>query len=103
MAKPPAIYFAVIRERTEIWDWGRGMRQQDQWDAHAAFMDDLVDRGIIILGGPLEDGKNVLHIFDLPGKEDIEALLAEDPWTANGLLRTTKIELWEVLLDPRRR
>ena len=103
MSQPPAIYFAVTRERTENWDWERGMREQDQWDEHAAFMDDLVDRGIIILGGPLEDGKNVLHIIDIAGKEDIEALLADDPWTAHGLLRTTRIERWEVLLDPRRR
>jgi uncharacterized protein len=103
MAQPPAIYFAVTRERTAKWDWRRPMREQDEWDEHASFMDDLVDRGIILLGGPLEDGKNVLHIFNVAGKDETLTLLAEDPWTTNGLLSTTRVERWEVLLDPRRR
>ena len=102
MSQPPAIYFAVTRERTENWDWGRALREQDQWDEHAALMDSFVDRGIIVLGGPLEDGKNVLLIFNVAGKEEIDTLLAEDPWTSARLLRTTKVERWEVLLDPRR-
>ena len=42
MAQLPAIYFAVTRERTDKWDWGRPMREQDKWDEHASFMDDLV-------------------------------------------------------------
>jgi hypothetical protein len=103
MSQPPAVYFVVTRERTENWDWGRSMREQDLWDEHATFMDDLVDRGIIVLGGPLEEGKYVLHICNVAAKENIEPLLADDPWTANGLLRTIKVERWEVLLDPRRR
>jgi hypothetical protein len=32
------------------------MREQDDWDAHAGFMDGLVDDGFVLLGGPVGDG-----------------------------------------------
>jgi hypothetical protein len=31
----------------------RDIREQDGWDQHAAFMDQLVDDGVIIVGGPV--------------------------------------------------
>ena len=49
-------YFAVFRERGSAWDASRPMRQQPRWDEHAAFMDALVDSGVIVLGGPLGEG-----------------------------------------------
>ena len=47
--------FVLRLERGGPWDWSIDMREQDGWDEHAAFMDDLVEKGSIILGGPLED------------------------------------------------
>ena len=47
-------YFVLRLERGGPWDWSRDMREQEGWNAHARFMDDLVDKGSIILGGPLE-------------------------------------------------
>lgn len=92
------IYFAVTREHTENWDRNRSLREQEQWDEHAAFMDALVGDGFIILGGPLEDGEHVLLIFKAESKQAIEARLAHDPWTTINLLRTTSIERWQILL-----
>ena len=45
-------YFAVTVEHGPNWDSSRGMREQDEWDAHARCMDALVDEGFIVLGGP---------------------------------------------------
>lgn len=39
MAQPSTTYYAVLRERGENWDARRPMRQQEQWEEHAAFMD----------------------------------------------------------------
>src|ERR1700693_1240426 len=96
--------FAVIRERGPAWNWSMPMRRQAQWDAHAAFMDDLANRGIIVAGGPLggeDDAPRVPHVGRLQQSTDesaIEAMLAEDPWTPMGLLTTVSIEPWTVLL-----
>jgi uncharacterized protein YciI len=78
------------------------MREQKLWDEHARFMDDLVEDGFIVLGGPLEGDREVLHVIDAPSKEAIESRLAEDPWTENGMLETVSVEEWTILLDGRR-
>jgi uncharacterized protein YciI len=77
------------------------MREQEGWDAHARFMDDLVASGSILLGGPLENGKETLHIFSAESEEAIRSKLAEDPWATNGMLRPVSIERWTILLDGR--
>jgi uncharacterized protein YciI len=98
MSKPPLIYYAVTREQGENWNASLTRREQEQWDEHAAFMDALVDEGFVVLGGPLGDGTNVLLIINTESEQTIEARLADDPWTPMGLLRTVKIERWEILL-----
>jgi uncharacterized protein YciI len=92
-------YYAVTREPGASWDASRAMREQAGWDAHAAFMDALVDDGFVVLGGPLGDGeRRFLLVFDAESVEEIEARLADDPWTPTGLLRVTSVEPWEILL-----
>jgi uncharacterized protein YciI len=77
------------------------MREQDGWDEHARFMDALVDEGFVFLGGPLEGDRDVLHIVDAPSEAAVDARLADDNWTANGMLRTVSVERWTVVLDGR--
>jgi uncharacterized protein YciI len=79
------------------------MRQQEQWDEHAAFMDALAYEGFIILGGPLGAGEQkFLHIIAAESEQVIEARLADDPWTPLRLLRTVSIVRWEILLSARK-
>lgn len=97
-------YFIMIRERGAAWDWSVRMREQAEWTAHAAFMNDLADEGFIVAGGPLggeDDAARVLHLVNAPAevKEGaMEAIMADDPWTSMGLLRSVSIEPWSVLL-----
>ena len=64
MPQRSATYYAVIRERGENWDARLPMRQQEQWEEHAAFMDALAEDGFVILDGPLGDGEEkFLHII----------------------------------------
>lgn len=77
------------------------MRRQREWEAHAGFMDALAAEGTIVAGGPLgseDDAPRVLQIMQAENAGAIEAVLAQDPWTAMGLLRTISIEPWRVLL-----
>jgi hypothetical protein len=45
------------------------MREQEGWDEHARFMDELVASGFILLGGPLENGRETLHIVSSTSAE----------------------------------
>jgi uncharacterized protein YciI len=94
-------YFIVINERGPGWDWSVPMRQQREWDAHAAFMDGLVEEGFILAGGPLgsEDAAaRALHVVEAPDRLAIEQRMEADPWLSIGLLRRASIEPWTVLL-----
>jgi hypothetical protein len=64
-------------------------------------MDALVDEGFIVLGGPLDGGREVLHAISAPSEQAVRERLAEDNWAANGMLTVASIEPWTVLLDGR--
>lgn len=94
--------FAVRLVRGPGWDPSRPIRHQDGWDEHAAFMDGLVDDGFIILGGPVGDGEQTLHVVEAADEDGIRTRLARDPWASAGLLRIGVIEPWALWLDSRR-
>jgi uncharacterized protein YciI len=83
------------------WDRSRPRREQDGWDEHAAFMDELVDDGFVIMGGPIGDGEQVLLAVEAADEREIEARLADDPWMPPGVLRIGSIEPWSIWLDGR--
>ena len=91
--------WVVRRRRGGPWDWTRELRRQDGWDEHASIMDRFVEEGFILLGGPLEDEREVLHVVRAESKEAIHERLAEDSWTRNGMLETVSVEGWTILLD----
>jgi uncharacterized protein YciI len=94
-------YFVLRLERGGPWDWSRDMREQDGWDDHARFMDDLVDKGSIILGGPLEGDRETMHVIEAESEQAARDLFATDPWWINGMLRPVRIERWTIVLDGR--
>jgi len=95
------VFFAVRLERGGPWDWSRDLRTQEGWDEHARFMDSLVEEGFIVLGGPLDDGPDVLHAVSAPSADVVRERLAEDNWAQNGMLTVKSIEEWTILLDGR--
>lgn len=93
--------FAVRLVHGPGWDDSRPIRSQDAWDEHAAFMDALVDEGFIILGGPLGNSGQSLHVIEAADQHEVRARLAEDPWASAGLLQIGTIEPWALWLDGR--
>jgi hypothetical protein len=63
------------------------MREQEQWDEHAAFMNRHAEDGFVVPGGPLGAEAKFLLIVAAESEQAIVARLAEDPWTPKGLLR----------------
>jgi uncharacterized protein len=95
------MFFAVRLRRGGPWDWSRDLRDQDGWDEHAQFMDALVDDGFILLGGPLGNGRDVLHAVSAESEQAVRERLARDNWAQNGMLTVTSIEPWTILLAGR--
>jgi uncharacterized protein YciI len=94
-------YMAVRRVRGPAWDPALPMRSQALWAEHAAFMNALAAEKLILLGGPLGTGEEVLLVFDADSEATVRARLADDPWTTTGLLEIRRVEPWSILLDGR--
>jgi uncharacterized protein len=93
--------FAVRLVHGPGWDSSRQIRDQEGWDEHASFMDGLVADGFVILGGPVGDGEQTLHVVQAADESDVRARLARDPWAVAGLLRVGALEPWALWLDGR--
>jgi uncharacterized protein YciI len=96
--------FAVTTVHGPNWDASKrgigGIRQQAAFDEHAAFMDRLVEDGVVILGGPLDDGEQALLIFAADDEAEVRTRMAADPWKPMGLLDIGNIRRLTVWLDP---
>jgi uncharacterized protein YciI len=97
-----AMFLVTVRRSGARWDRALALEQQSGWDAHAAFMDRLVDAGVIVLGGPLGDAERVAHVVEAESEEAIRATLARDPWSGSHLVIDT-IDPWTIRLDARAR
>jgi len=98
---PAMAHFAVRLVHGPGWDSTRPIREQDGWDEHAAFMDGLVDDGFVILGGPVGNGEQTLHVVEAVNEQDVKTRFARDPWASARLLQIGVIEPWALWLDSR--
>jgi uncharacterized protein YciI len=97
-----ATFLVMVRRAGPQWDRARPMEEQSDWDAHAQFMDGLVDAGFIVLGGPLADEERVAHVVEAESEQAVRATLARDPWSETHLL-IDSVEPWTLRLDSRQR
>ena len=96
------MFFVVERRSGPEWEPSRPLEQQTGWDAHAEFMDGLVDSGFVVLGGPLADEDRVILIVEAASEEEVRATLARDPWSGTHLV-VASVEPWTIRLDGRGR
>lgn len=98
--------FAVTTAKAANWDHTRGIREQPFFDEHAAFADDLVERGIIILGGPVgsdDPGDIALLAVEAADEDTLRSVFDADPWTVHGMFRVKQVRPWLLWLDGRSR
>jgi uncharacterized protein YciI len=95
-----ALWFVVERRSGPEWDASLPLEGQSGWDAHAAFMDGLVDTGFVVLGGPLEDEHRVILVIEAESEADVRATLARDPWSESHLV-VASVDRWTIRLDGR--
>ncbi len=76
------------------------MEEQSAWPEHAAYMDELVGSGFIVLGGPLADEHRVVHVVESESEDELRATYARDPWS-DSHLRIDTVDPWAIRLDGR--
>ena len=95
-----AMFHVLLRRDGPQWDASLPLEEQSDWKAHAAFMDALVERGFIVLGGPLADEHRVVHAVEAESEEEVRETLARDPWSGTHLV-VDAIDPWTIRLDGR--
>jgi len=97
-----ATFFVMLHRSGPQWDPSLPLEGQAGWAEHAAYMDELVDRGVIILAGPLADEHHVLYIAEGDSEDAIRATLAADPWSGTHL-HVASVDRLTIRLDGRTR
>ncbi|MBF6132510.1 hypothetical protein IU501_05795 [Nocardia otitidiscaviarum] len=62
--------------------------------AHRAFLNGLVDQGIVLTSGPYPDGSGALLLFRVSEAEEMPKLLAQDPFAQLGLIEEVRFVEW---------
>jgi hypothetical protein len=94
------MFLVVLHRSGPEWDPTKPLEEQSGWPEHAAFMDRLVDEGLVVLGGPLSDEYRVVHAVEAESEDVIRSRLARDPWSETHL-RIDTIDPWTIRLDGR--
>jgi uncharacterized protein YciI len=80
--------------------WGDGPPEaQFGWDEHAAWIDALVDRETIAMGGPFSDNSGAMLVLEGVGVEEAELLFATDPFVKNGVFVVVDVREWTNYVD----
>jgi uncharacterized protein YciI len=93
--------FVAISSAGPNRDPSNGTREQPFWDEHAAFIDQLVADGFILMGGPLVDEGGALLILNAENENEVREKLKKDPWFQKGILKLESVKRWQIFIDQR--
>jgi uncharacterized protein len=63
---------------------------------HREYMDVLVSEGRLVAGGPFEDGKGALFVYEVGSPEEVRGIVAVDPYTREGVFADSQLRQWTV-------
>jgi uncharacterized protein YciI len=95
------MYHVLLSRSGPKYDHSRPLEEQSGWVEHAAYMEEQVAAGRIVLGGPLGDEHRVVHAVEAESEEAVWELWARDPWSGSHLV-VEAIDPWTIRLDTRR-
>jgi len=93
--------FVVLSTAGANRDLAKGAREQAIWDEHEVFIDNLVDDGFIVMGGPLVDEGGGMLIVRGENEVAVRATIEQDPWYTHEILRLVSIKRWDIFIDKR--
>ncbi len=74
------------------------MRELLYWTEHAAFMDQIFDDGVVVLGGPFTDETGSIVIVEAENEHEVADLFARDPFAVQGAFAINGLKQWQLFL-----
>jgi uncharacterized protein YciI len=72
---------------------------QPGWDAHAEFVDALVEAGTFVMGGPFSDNSGTMVLLEGLTRDEAQILMNTDPFVENGVFVVDDVRAWTVYVD----
>jgi len=91
--------FVAISSAGPNRDLSKSTQEQLLWDEHAAFIDQLVGDGFILMGGPFVDDGGSMLIVNADDENEVREKLKNDPWMKHGVLKLESIKRWQIFID----
>jgi uncharacterized protein len=80
--------------------WASGsVREQPDWDAHAEFVDALIERGTMVMGGPFSNNLGSMSLLEGIDVDEARRILEDDPFMKNGVFVLEEIREWTIFVD----
>lgn len=67
---------------------------------HRAWLAERLAAGELLASGPYADGTGALLIFRAASRGDLDALVAQDPYQAGGVLAQVEVREWQQVFGP---
>jgi uncharacterized protein YciI len=82
--------------------WETGLPEdQPGWDAHAEFIDDLIERGVFVMGGPYTNKRGSMSLWEGMSADEVRQTMQSDPFVLNGVFEIEDVADWTVYVDTR--
>ncbi|HXJ42014.1 MAG TPA: YciI family protein [Bryobacteraceae bacterium] len=66
---------------------------------HRAYLMGLRDEGKLVLSGPFAGNTGGMIVYDVPAREEVEAIVAGDPFTRHGVIKSHAIHQWTIAVN----
>ena len=82
--------------------WTSGLPEdQPGWDEHAEFIDDLIERGVFVMGGPWTNRLGSMSLWEGMDAAAVRDVMLRDPFVLNGVFEIEDVADWTVYVDTR--
>ncbi len=65
---------------------------------HREYLGELLKNGKLAISGPFADDSGGLIVYEVDSKEEVESILAADPFSKAGVFHTWTIRPWKVVM-----
>jgi uncharacterized protein YciI len=82
--------------------WTSG-KPEDQpgWAEHAAFVNDQIDRGHFVMGGPWANRLGSMSLWEGMNEDEVREVMQSDPFIQKGVFVIEDVADWTVYVDTR--
>jgi len=93
--------FILLFDPGPNWDDTKEIEDQQFWNEHVKFVDELFDQHKVVITGPIVDYDRIVIIYEAKNESEIRITFKDDPFLKNGILYLESVMEWKIRMDQR--